>query len=98
MRMEATRNESLKHFLHAFARDTVADGSASHPYILIARPTTPLRNYTRIVNLYDPLELVEYPIVIDPNEKLEKIATKNGWQIADRFTITDIIKSHVNKG
>lgn len=43
----------------------------------------------------DMLDKVEYPFVIEPNEKLEKIANKNGWKIVSRDTISDIIISHV---
>lgn len=42
----------------------------------------------------DMLDLVEFPIVISPNEKLQAIAKEKGWEVVNHSTITDIIVSH----
>jgi phosphoserine phosphatase len=44
----------------------------------------------------DMLDKVELPLVMEPNEKLEKIAKEKGWQIVNRDIITGIITSHVH--
>ncbi len=43
----------------------------------------------------DMLDKVEYPLVMEPNEKLIVIAKQKGWQVVNRDTIADIIMSHV---
>lgn len=45
----------------------------------------------------DMLNKVEYPLVMEPNEKLEAISIQEGWQIVNRNTITDIIMSQCLK-
>lgn len=40
------------------------------------------------------LDLVEFPLVMEPNEKLIEITKSKNWQIVNRDTITDIIMSH----
>ena len=45
----------------------------------------------------DMLEKVEYPLVMEPKEKLETIAREKGWEIVNRDTITGIIMTHVKE-
>jgi len=40
-------------------------------------------------NDFDMLDKVEFPFVMEPNEQLEKLANKKGWQIVNRNTITE---------
>ena len=42
----------------------------------------------------DMLNLVDFPIVMEPNPKLTVIAKENNWQIVDRDTIAGIIIEH----
>lgn len=42
----------------------------------------------------DMLDLVKFPIVMEPDERLVKIAKNKNWQVVNRDTITDIILSH----
>ncbi len=42
----------------------------------------------------DMLVLSEFPLIMEPNERLEKIANKNNWQIVNRYTIADTIIKH----
>lgn len=42
----------------------------------------------------DMLNLVELPLVMEPNDKLLEIAKNNNWQVVNRDTITDIITTH----
>jgi len=42
----------------------------------------------------DMLDLVEFPFVMEPNEKLAEIAKSKNWQIVNRDTIADIILKH----
>lgn len=41
----------------------------------------------------DMLDKVQHPFVIEPNEKLEKIAQEKGWQIVNRDTIQEKLLS-----
>jgi len=43
----------------------------------------------------DMLDKVKYPLVMEPNEKLEQIAKAKNWEVVNRNTITDIIMTHV---
>lgn len=43
----------------------------------------------------DMLDKVQFPLVMEPNEKLKIISEQKGWQIVNRDTITGIIMSHV---
>ncbi len=45
----------------------------------------------------DMLDLVEFPLAMEPNEKLQAIAKEKGWETVNRDTITDIIMTHVSK-
>jgi len=42
----------------------------------------------------DMLDLVEFPFVMEPNEKLAEIAKTKNWQVVNRDTIADIILKH----
>lgn len=42
----------------------------------------------------DMLDLVELPLVMEPNEKLAEIAKTKGWRVVNRDTIAGIITSH----
>ncbi len=48
-------------------------------------------------NDIDMLEKVDFPFVMEPNDKLKEIVTQRGWQIVSRLDIADIIKAHVKK-
>lgn len=43
----------------------------------------------------DMLDKVQFPLVMEPNEKLEKIAKEKGWKVVNRNTIADIIMTYV---
>lgn len=45
-------------------------------------------------NDIDMLEKVEYPLVMEPNEKMNEIAMLKTWTIVDRNTISDTIMKH----
>lgn len=43
----------------------------------------------------DMLDKVEHPFVMEPNDKLTEIASKNGWQVVNRDTIQEKLLSLV---